>query len=434
MSGSGQAPPDAASAPAATAAEAAATSRTADIASLKADFPILSRRVNGKPLVYLDSAATSQKPLAVLEAMDAYYRETNANVHRGVYELAAEATARYERGRDTVAQLLNAPRDGVVFTKNASEAVNLVAWAWGVRTLRPGDEVLLTEMEHHSNIVPWFIAAQLTGATVRFVPVDPVSGELDLDTLGSMLSPRVKLVGVVHASNVLGTINPVEEIARAAREAGALSLVDAAQSVPHMPVDVDAIGCDFLVFTGHKMLGPTGIGGLVGRPEVLTAMEPFLGGGEMISDVTTEGYAWREIPLKFEAGTPPIAEAVGLGAAAEYLLRIGMEQVRAHEKALTAYALEALAEVEGLRIWGPRDPERRGCAISFELEGVHPHDIAQLVDQHGVCVRAGHHCAKPLMRRLGVAATARASTHIYNSVEDIDVLVRALHAARAYFA
>jgi cysteine desulfurase/selenocysteine lyase len=403
-----------------------------DVAAIRADFPILSREVHGKPLVYLDSAATSQKPVAVLDAMDAYYRETNANVHRGVYEMAAEATARFEAGRDAVARLVNVPRERVVFTKNASEAVNLVAWAWGVRTLGPGDEILVTEMEHHSNIVPWFIAAKETGAVVRFVPVDPLSGELDMDAFRALLTPRVKLVGVVHVSNVLGTINPVEEIARAAREVGALCLVDAAQSVPHMPVDFEALGCDFLALTGHKMLGPTGIGCLVGRADLLERMEPFLGGGEMIADVTTEGYTWREIPHKFEAGTPPIAEAVGLGAAVGYLEGLGMQAVRDHEVDLTTYALDALSEVDRLTVYGPSDPKRRGSPISFALPDLHPHDIAQLVDREGVAVRAGHHCAKPLMRRLGVPATARASTHVYNSREDFDVLVRALHKARAY--
>lgn len=405
-----------------------------DHTALRADFPILSREVNGNRLVYLDSAATSQKPQVVLDAMDAYYVETNANVHRGVYELAAEATERFEAGRTEVARLLNAERDCVIFTKNASEAVNLVAWAWGTRTLKPGDEVLVTEMEHHSNIVPWYIAAERTGATVRFVPVDPSTGELDMEAFHRLLTPRVRLVGVTQVSNVLGTINPVEQIAAAARANGSLCLVDAAQSVPHMPVDFPAIGADFLVFTGHKVLGPTGIGVLVGRREVLEAMEPFLGGGEMIADVRTDGYTWREIPHRFEAGTPPIAESVGLGAACRYLQDVGMENVRAHEMALTAYALEALKEVEGLTVYGPTDPARRGCPISFALPDVHPHDIAQLVDREGVCVRAGHHCAKPLMRSLGVPATARASTHIYNGPEDIDVLVRALHAARAFLS
>jgi cysteine desulfurase/selenocysteine lyase len=402
-----------------------------DVEALRADFPILSRTVHGKPLVYLDSAATSQKPEPVLAAMDSYYRETNANVHRGVYELAAEATARYEAGRDSVSRLVNAPREGCVFTKNASEAINLVAWAWGVRELKPGDEVLITEMEHHSNIVPWQIVAAITGAAVRFVPVTP-GGELDLDAFHAMLSPRVKMLAVVHVSNVLGTINPVADLARAAREHGALVLVDGSQSVPHMPVDFAALDCDFLAFTGHKMCGPTGVGVLAARPERLDRMEPFLGGGEMISNVTTEGSTWNDLPWKFEAGTPPIAEAIGMGAAAEYLMEVGLDRVRAHEEELAAYTIAALSEVDGLRIFGPTDPERRGAAVSFSLPDMHPHDIAQLVDQEGVCVRAGHHCAKPLMRVLGVGATARASSYLYNRREDIDVLVRALGRARAF--
>jgi cysteine desulfurase / selenocysteine lyase len=409
------------------------TTAAIDVTALRADFPILSRTVHGAPLVYLDSAATSQKPTAVLDAMDAYYRETNANVHRGVYELVAEATARYEAGRDSVARLVGAPRDTVVITKNASEAINLVAWAWGVRTLRPGDEVLVTEMEHHSGIVPWQIVAGMTGATVRFAPVTP-GGELDMDALAGMLCERTRMVGVVHASNVLGTINPVAEIARMAHEVGALCLVDGSQSVPHMPVDVPSLDCDFFAFTGHKMLGPTGIGCLVARRGLLESMEPFLGGGEMISNVTTGGSTWAEVPWKFEAGTPPIAEAIGLGAAAEYLMGVGMEAVRAHEMDITAHMLDALSTLEGITIYGPRDPAARGGAVSFSLPDLHPHDIAQLVDREGVCVRAGHHCAKPLMRVLGVGATARASAYLYNSHEEIDVLVRALGNARAAFA
>jgi cysteine desulfurase / selenocysteine lyase len=408
------------------------TTATLDVAALRADFPILSRTVHGAPLAYLDSAATSQKPTAVLDAMEAYYRETNANVHRGVYELAAEATARFEAGRDSVARLVGAPREGVVFTKNASEAINLVAWAWGARELAPGDEVLITEMEHHSNIVPWQIVAEVTGATVRFVPVTP-GGELDMDALRRSISGRTRMVAVVHVSNVLGTINPVAEVARLAHEQGALCLIDGSQSVPHMPVDVPAIGCDFYAFTGHKMLGPTGIGCLVARPEVLDAMGPFLGGGEMISNVTTEGSTWAALPWKFEAGTPPIAEAVGLGVAADYLEAIGMDAVRAHEVELAEHMLSALAEVEGITIYGPRDPAARGAAVSFSLPDLHPHDIAQLVDRDGVCIRAGHHCAKPLMRVLGVGATARASAYLYNSHDEIDVLVRALASARAAF-
>jgi len=409
-----------------------ATATPLDVAALRADFPILGRTVHGKPLVYLDSANTSQKPVAVLDAMEAYYRETNANVHRGVYELGVEATNRFEGGRDRVAQFVNAPREGVVFAKNASEAINLVAWAWGVRTLKPGDEVLVTEMEHHSNIVPWQLVAELTGATVRYCPITD-EGELDLDAFHALLSGRTRLVGVVHVSNVLGTINPVAEIARAAHAQGALCLVDGCQSVPQMPVDFAALGCDLLVFTGHKLLGPTGIGVLVGRPELLEEIEPFLGGGEMIRNVTTEGSTWNDLPWKFEAGTPPIAESVGLGAAVDYLSAVGMDAVRAHELELSAYALDGLREVDGVTVYGPRDPARRGGTFGFSLEGVHPHDVAQLLDQEGVCIRAGDHCAKPLMRVLGVGATARASTHIYNSPDDIDTLVRALEGARAYF-
>ena len=408
------------------------TTAAIDVAAVRADFPILGRTVHGAPLVYLDSAATSQKPTAVLDAVDAYYRETNANVHRGVYELAAEATTRFEAGRDAVARLVNAPREGVILTKNASEAINLVAWAWGIRNLHRGDEVLVTEMEHHSNIVPWQIVAEITGAQVVFVPVTP-GGELDMDAFRALLSERTRMVGVVHASNVLGTINPVAEIAALAHEAGALVLVDGSQSVPHMPVDVPALGCDFFAFTGHKMLGPTGIGVLVGRTSVLEAMEPFLGGGEMISDVTTTGSTWADLPWKFEAGTPPIAEAVGLGAAADYLAGVGLDAIRAHEVELTTHMLGALGELDGITIYGPRDPEVRGGAVSFSLPDLHPHDIAQLIDREGVCVRAGHHCAKPLMRVLGVGATARASTYLYNSHDEIDVLVRALGNARAAF-
>jgi cysteine desulfurase/selenocysteine lyase len=408
------------------------TSAAIDVAAIKADFPILGRSVHGAPLTYLDSAATSQKPAAVLDAMDAYYRETNANVHRGVYELAAEATDRFEAGRDAVARLVGAPREGVILTKNASEAINLVAWAWGVRNLRPGDRVVVTEMEHHSNIVPWQIVAGIPGAEVAFASVTP-GGELDMDSLRGLLTGPVRMVAVGHASNVLGTINPVAEVARLAHDAGALCLVDGSQAVPHMPVDVPALGCDFYAFTGHKMLGPTGIGVLVGKVDVLEGMEPFLGGGEMISDVTTAGSSWAQLPWKFEAGTPPIAEAVGLGAAAGYLAEVGLDAIRAHEVDLTGHMLDALAEVDGITVYGPRDPEARGGAVSFSLPDIHPHDIAQLIDRDGVCVRAGHHCAKPLMRVLGVGATARASTYLYNSREDIDTLVRALGNARAMF-
>lgn len=407
--------------------------RTIDARALRAEFPILaSPRHGGGEVHYLDSAATSQKPQRVLDAMDAYYRETNANVHRGVYEMAAEATERFEAGRDAVARLVNHPREATVFTKNATEAINLVAWAWGIRELGEGDEVLVTLMEHHSNTVPWQIVAGITGATVRFCPVTP-GGELDMDAMREMIGPRTRMVAVVHVSNTLGTINPVEEIVAMAHEAGALTMVDATQSVPHMPVDAAAIGSDFLAFTGHKMCGPTGIGVLAAAPERLEAMEPFLGGGEMISDVTTEGSSWNEIPWKFEAGTPPIAEAVGLGEAVAFLQEVGLENIRAHEKEVARQMLDALDEVPGLTLYGPRDVERRGASMSFSLDGVHPHDIGQFLDSKGVCVRAGHHCTKPLMRHMGVQSTARASAYLYTTDDDILALRDALIECREWF-
>lgn len=406
---------------------------TLDARALRAEFPILASPRPGRGEVhYLDSAATSQKPQRVLDAMDAYYRETNANVHRGVYEMAAEATERFEAGRDAVARLVNHPREATVFTKNATEAINLVAWAWGIRELGEGDEVLVTLMEHHSNTVPWQIVAGITGATVRFCPVTP-GGELDMDAMRAMIGPRTRMVAVVHVSNTLGTINPVEEIVAMAHDAGALTMVDATQSVPHMPVDAAAIGSDFLAFTGHKMCGPTGIGVLAAAPERLEAMEPFLGGGEMISDVTTEGSSWNDIPWKFEAGTPPIAEAVGLGEAVAFLEEVGPENIRAHEKEVARQMLDALDEVPGLTLYGPRDVERRGASMSFSLDGVHPHDIGQFLDSKGVCVRAGHHCTKPLMRHMGVQSTARASAYLYTTDDDILCLRDALIECREWF-
>ncbi len=404
-----------------------------DARAIRAEFPILSSpRPGADGVHYLDSAATSQKPERVLDAMDAYYRETNANVHRGVYEMAAEATQRFEAGRDAVARLVNHPREGTIFTKNATEAINLVAWAWGVRELREGDEVLVTMMEHHSNTVPWQIVAGITGATVRFCPLTP-EGDLDMDALRAMLGDRTRMVAVVHVSNTLGTINPVEEIVSMAHDVGALTMVDATQSVPHMPVDATAIGSDFLAFTGHKMCGPTGIGVLAAQPGRLEDMEPFLGGGEMISDVTTEGSTWNDIPWKFEAGTPPIAEAVGLGEAARFLGEIGPERIRSHEMAIAQQMLDALDDIPGVTVLGPRDIARRGASVSFTLDGVHPHDIGQFLDSRGVCVRAGHHCTKPLMRHLGVQSTARASAYLYTTDEDITALHDALAGCRAWF-
>ena len=404
-----------------------------DARALRAEFPILAApRPDGGRLHYLDSAATSQKPQRVLDAMDAYYREANANVHRGVYELAAEATERFEAGRHAAARLVNNPPEATVLTKNATEAINLVAWAWGARELRPGDEVLVTLMEHHSNTVPWQLVAAMTGATVRFCPITP-DGEIDMDAMRRMIGGRTRMVAVVHASNTLGTINPVAEIVAMAHQAGALTMVDATQSVPHMPVDAEAIGSDFLAFTGHKMCGPTGIGVLAARPERLRAMEPFLGGGEMISDVTTEGSTWNDIPWKFEAGTPPIAEAVGLGEAVRFLEEVGPGRIREHEKVLAQQILDALDEVPGVTVLGPRDVERRGASVSFTLDGVHPHDIGQFLDSAGVCVRAGHHCTKPLLRHMGIQSTARASAYLYTTDDDIAALQQALAGCRQWF-
>lgn len=404
-----------------------------DARAIRAEFPLLvTPRPDGRPLVYLDSAATSQKPQCVLDSMDAYYRETNANVHRGVYEMATEATARFEAGRDAAARLVNHPREGCVLTKNATEGINLVAWAWGVRELHEGDEILVTEMEHHSNTVPWQIVARITGARVVFAPVTP-RGDIDMDSLVGLIGPRTRMVAVVHVSNVLGTINPVQEIVALAHGAGALTLVDATQSVPHMPVDAAQIGSDFLVFTGHKMCGPTGIGVLAASPARLRAMEPFLGGGEMISDVTTSGSTWADIPWKFEAGTPPIAEAVGLGAAVTFLDRVGMDCIREHERTTAVLMLDALGEVPGLTVLGPTNPDLRGAAVSFTMDGVHPHDIAQFLDSRGVCVRAGHHCAKPLMKVLGIQSTTRASAYLYTTHDDVLALRDALLECRTWF-
>jgi len=406
---------------------------TKPLTALRADFPVLEREFDGKPLVYLDSAATSQKPRQVIDTIARYYSESNANIHRGVYALAREATDLYEGARGRVASFVGWDEPATIFSKNATEAINLVAYAWGREHVSAGDEVLITHMEHHSNIVPWQLLCQDTGATLRYLSVSD-QGELSLDELDEVLAGgRVKMVAFAHVSNVLGTINPVAEIAARARAAGAASLVDGSQAVPQMPVDLRALGADFYVWTGHKALGPTGIGVLHGRRERLEAMRPFLGGGDMISKVEFDHSTWNELPWKFEAGTSPIAEGVGLGAAIDYLAEIGMENVRAHERELTAYALERLPEIDGITVFGPPDPDRRGGVISFAIEGMHPHDIAELCDREAVCIRAGHHCAQPLMRRMGVPATARASFHVYNRREDVDRLVDALAAGRRIF-
>jgi cysteine desulfurase / selenocysteine lyase len=403
-----------------------------DVAAVRRDFPILERRIRGEPLVYLDSAATSQKPLQVLAAMDDYYRRHNANVHRGVHTLAEEATHLFEEARGKVARFVGAAERATVFTKNVSEAINLVAYAWGLRNLREGDEILVTEMEHHSNLVPWQLVAGMTGARLRAVPV---TGDclLDLEALDGLLTERTRMVAVSAMSNVLGTVNPVAAIAERAHAAGALVLADAAQAVPHAGVRLDRLGVDFLGFTGHKALGPMGIGVLAAREELLDGMQPFLGGGEMIRDVTIDGSTWNDIPWRFEAGTPNVAEAVGLGAAVDYLQAVGMERVRAHEAEVTGYALKRLGELQGLRVYGPAELEHRGGMVSFTLGEIHPHDVAQVLDDQGIAVRAGHHCAKPLLRRLGVQATTRASFYLYSTTEEVDALVAGLERTRRLF-
>jgi len=396
-----------------------------DTERVRADFPALSRTVHGHPLVFLDSAASSQKPLPVLEAMDRVYRECYANVHRGIYAFSEEATLAYENARDRVASFINAPvREEIIFTRNTTEAINLVAYAWGRTHIRSGDRILLTEMEHHSNLVPWQLLAQETGAQLVYLPITD-NGLLRMDLLDSLLDEQVKLVAVTMMSNVLGTVNPVKEIVRRAHAAGAVVLVDAAQGVPHMPVDVQDLDCDFLAFSGHKMCGPTGIGVLYGKEALLEAMPPFLGGGDMIRKVEWESATWNRLPWKFEAGTPAFVEGIGLGAAVDYLTGIGMEAIAAHERELTAYAMERLSALPGLNIIGP-PAHQRGGVVAFTFRGIHPHDVAHMLDMEGIAVRAGHHCAQPLHRRLGLTATVRASFYLYNTAEEVDALAQAL--------
>ncbi len=410
-----------------------------DLDKIRADFPILERRLSGdRTLVYLDSANTSQKPQSVIDTISEHYALHNANVARAAHQLGEEATAAYEGARDKVAGFVNAPsRDGVIFTKNASEALNLVAnvltWAGDPYGIGPGDEVVITEMEHHSNIVPWQLACERRGATLRWFGITD-EGRLDLSNIDDLITERTKVVAVTWVSNALGTINPVAEITRRAHEVGALVVVDASQSVPQMPVDLTALGADFVAFTGHKLCGPTGIGVLVAKPELLNQLPPFLGGGEMIEIVRMEGSTYAEAPHRFEAGTPPIAAAVGLGAAIDYLSAIGMDAVAAHEHAITGYALERLQSVEGVRILGPTENVDRGGAISFELGDIHPHDVGQVLDSYGIAVRGGHHCARPVHARFGVTASNRASFYLYTKPEEIDALVEGLDAVKAYFA
>jgi cysteine desulfurase/selenocysteine lyase len=401
-----------------------------DSAQIRQDFPIFEARAGGRPLFFLDSAASSQKPRQVLDAMERVYRSTYANVHRGVYLQSEACTELYDQARARVARFIGAPDPAqVIFTRNATESLNLVAYSYGRHFLRPGDTIVLSELEHHANLVPWLVLAKERDLCVRYLPITS-DGQLDLSALDWLLTPRVKLLCVTHVSNVLGTLSDAHLLAERAHAVGAKLVLDACQSVPHMPVDVAALGCDFLACSGHKMLGPTGIGVLYGRRELLEAMPPFLTGGGMIARVGYDGATWAEPPLKFEAGTPAFVEAIGLAAAVDYLSALGMGAVQAHAYELTAYAMERLREVPGLTIVGPPDPAARGPLVSFTLEGVHPHDLATLLDREGVAIRAGHHCAQPLHARLGLSATARASFSIYNQRDDIDALIAGIARAR----
>ena len=406
-----------------------------DVEAIRADFPVLHQEVRpGVPLVYLDNAATSQKPQAVIDSMGDYYSGYNANVHRGIHKLSEAATDAYEDARTRIAKFIGAAsRKEVIYTRNTTESINLVVQTWGQTNIGAGDVILSTEMEHHSNIVPWQMLVEQKGAELRFIPVNDDDGKLDMQAYAEMLDDRVKLVAVTHMSNVLGTINPIAEMTAKAHESGAIILVDGAQSVPHIPVNVEELDTDFYVFSGHKMVGPTGIGILHGKRVLLEEMPPYMFGGDMIKRVTFEGAQWNDLPWKFEAGTPSIAEAIGLGAAVDYLSDLGMEKVHAHEHFITEYALERLAEVPGLTVYGPQDASERGGVAAFTMEGLHPHDIAQILDHEGVAVRAGHHCAMPLHDKLGVVATTRASFYMYNSTSEVDGLIEALYKAQDVF-
>ena len=406
---------------------------TINISKIRADFPILKRVVNGKPLVYLDNAATSQKPDYVLNAMDEYYRNKNANVHRGIHKLGEEATIAYEEARGKVARFVGARHaEEIIFVRNATEGLNLIAMTWGRANIKKDNKIVLTIMEHHSNIVPWQLLAKETGAQIEFIEIDG-EGALREDQIRNKIDTSTKLVSITHASNVLGTINAVDKIATEAHRVGALFAVDAAQSVPHMPVNVKEIDCDFLAFSGHKMLGPTGIGVVYGKKRLLEDMPPFLGGGEMIREVHTHEATWKDPPYKFEAGTPNAAGAVGLSAATEYLSRIGMKHIHDYERELTAYALEKISKVGGIVTFGPKDPTRRVGVITFNLGDIHAHDLATILDEEGIAIRSGHHCAQPLMEYLDVPATSRASFYLYNTKEEVDALVNALEKARMLF-
>ena len=408
--------------------------QTLDAEKLRADFPVFEQLINGKPLAYLDSAVTSQKPRQVLDRLYEFYSTSYGNVHRGVYTLSERATAEFEGARERIARFVNAPSPReLIYTRSATEALNLVAYAWGLDNLGPGDLVVVTELDHHSNFVPWQYIAGRTGATFRAIPIDD-AGELQLDSLDEIASGgRLKVVANNLVSNTLGTINPVDRLTAWAHDHGAIMVVDAAQAAPHMPIDVQALGCDFLAFSSHKLCGPSGVGALWGRREILEEMSPFNLGGQMIRKVELEKTTWNELPNKFEAGTPAIAEAVGFAAAIDYISAIGLDAVEAYEHELAAYALERIAEIPGIRVFGP-PPERRAGIVSFDVEGVHPHDVAQILDWEGIAIRAGHHCTQPLMRRLGVAATCRASFYLYTIPDEIDRLVEGLHKVKGVFA
>ena len=406
---------------------------TINVLKIREDFPILKRHVNGKTLVYFDNAATSQKPTTVIDAVDRFYREYNANIHRGIHKLAEEATLAHENARENVGKFINAKHtEEIVFTRNATEAMNLVAHSWGRANIGEGDRIVLTIMEHHSGIVPWQLLAEEKGAQIDFIKIDE-DGFLRQNEIQELIDEKTKIVSVAQASNVIGTINPVKDIAKTAHRVGALCVVDAAQSVPHMRVDARDIDCDFMAFSGHKMLGPTGIGVLYGKEDVMEKMPPFLGGGEMIKEVHTTGASWKDLPYKFEAGTPNIAGAIGLGAAVDYLRKIGMGNVHDHEKQITAYALNKMAGVQGTVVYGPKDVNRRVGVVSFNLGDIHAHDLASILDEDGIAVRSGHHCAQPLMEFLDIPAATRASFYIYNTKEEVDVFINALEKARKLF-
>jgi cysteine desulfurase/selenocysteine lyase len=389
---------------------------------IRKDFPLINQIIDGKPLVYLDSAATTQKPQVVIDSLSEYYSKYNANIHRGIYQIAEKATSEFEAVRDRVTSFINAEdRAEIIFTKGTTESINLVAYSWGRKFLKPGDEILITEMEHHSNNVPWQLVAQVTDAILKYIPVND-DGELE--TPRSYINENTKFVAVIHQSNVLGTVNPVEEIISRAHEVGAKVLVDGAQSTPHLPIDVQEMGCDFFTFSGHKMMGPTGVGVLYGKKEILSEMDPFLGGGEMIKDVSMDTVSFNELPWKFEAGTPNIAQVIGLGTAIDYINKIGLDVINHQGELLKKYALEKISKIEGITIYG--HAQNRGPVVSFNIEGVHPHDLAQLLDQQHICIRVGHHCAQPLLTKFGITSSARASFYVYNTTEEIDILIQGI--------